>query len=146
MRRRRGRSRRGRKRRRRRRRRRREGARGTGHSPVQKDASAFLYISQMSPYWMGNMVKRLGFSSRRGSGLVRATATAVSTPIAIVGVGEGGGEVCGVVAVGEERQPSLNIFIFRIPHFWRVPLARAIGARRVCFDPHRICAAQSPRK
>jgi len=35
--------------------------------PVQKEASAFLYISQMSPYLMGNMVKRSSLGSSRGS-------------------------------------------------------------------------------
>jgi len=41
--------------------------------PVQKEASAFLYISQMSPYLMGNMVKRSSLASRRGSA-TRATS------------------------------------------------------------------------
>ena len=36
-------------------------------SAVQKLASAFLYICQMSPYWMGRMTKRLGFSISKGS-------------------------------------------------------------------------------
>ena len=38
-----------------------------GDVPVQKEASAFLYISQMSPYLMGNMVKRSSLGSSRGS-------------------------------------------------------------------------------
>jgi hypothetical protein len=40
---------------------------GYEHVPVQKEASAFLYISQMSPYLMGNMVKRSSFLSSSGS-------------------------------------------------------------------------------
>ena len=36
-------------------------------TPVQKLASAFLYISHTSRYLMGNMQKRSGFSSRSGS-------------------------------------------------------------------------------
>ena len=36
-------------------------------SAVQKLASAFLYICQMSPYWIGRMTKRLGFSISKGS-------------------------------------------------------------------------------
>lgn len=46
--------------------------------PVQNEASAFLYISQMSLYLMGNIVKRSAFSSRRGSAswsLLLASAT-----------------------------------------------------------------------
>lgn len=36
-------------------------------SAVQKDASAFLYICQMSWYWMGKMTKRRGLSFSSGS-------------------------------------------------------------------------------
>lgn len=36
-------------------------------SAVQKEASAFLYICQMSWYWIGKMTKRRGFSFSRGS-------------------------------------------------------------------------------
>ena len=36
-------------------------------SAVQNDASAFLYICQISLYLMGNTTKRRGFSLRRGS-------------------------------------------------------------------------------
>ena len=36
-------------------------------SPVQKEASAFLYISHTSACLMGNMQKRSGFSASRGS-------------------------------------------------------------------------------
>ncbi len=36
-------------------------------SAVQKEASAFLYICQMSWYWIGKMTKRWGLSFRRGS-------------------------------------------------------------------------------
>ena len=36
-------------------------------SAVQKDASAFLYICQMSWYWMGNTTKRRGLSRNKGS-------------------------------------------------------------------------------
>lgn len=36
-------------------------------SAVQKDASAFLYICQMSWYWIGKMTKRRGFSFSSGS-------------------------------------------------------------------------------
>eukprot|EP00951_Prasinocladus_malaysianus_P008905 scaffold64771_cov32-Prasinocladus_malaysianus.AAC.1 len=35
--------------------------------PVQNDASAFLYISQMDWYLTGNMQKRSGFSASSGS-------------------------------------------------------------------------------
>src|SRR6185312_2580076 len=37
------------------------------HSPVQNDASALLYISQIWLYLMGNSTKRSLFSSSRGS-------------------------------------------------------------------------------
>jgi len=36
-------------------------------SAVQNDASAFLYICQMSWYWMGKMTKRREFSFSSGS-------------------------------------------------------------------------------
>merc|ERR1719345_541888 len=36
-------------------------------SAVQKDASCFLYISQTSGYWIGNITHRRGLSIRRGS-------------------------------------------------------------------------------
>ena len=36
-------------------------------SPVQKEASAFLYISHTSGYFMGNIQKRSGLSASRGS-------------------------------------------------------------------------------
>ena len=37
-------------------------------SAVQKEASAFLYILQMSLCWMGKRTKRWGFAWRSGSG------------------------------------------------------------------------------
>ena len=37
-------------------------------SAVQKEASAFLYIHQMSLWWMGKSTKRCGFSCSSGSG------------------------------------------------------------------------------
>jgi len=37
-------------------------------SEVQKEASAFLYILQMSLCWMGKRTKRWGFAWRSGSG------------------------------------------------------------------------------
>jgi hypothetical protein len=48
--------------------------------PVQKEASAFLYISQMSPYLMGNMVKRSSLGSSRGSA-TRFSSVAFSATI-----------------------------------------------------------------
>lgn len=36
-------------------------------SAVQNEASAFLYISQIFGYWIGNMQNRSGFGARRGS-------------------------------------------------------------------------------
>lgn len=36
-------------------------------SAVQNEASAFLYISQMDGYWIGNMQNRSGFGARSGS-------------------------------------------------------------------------------
>ncbi|KAI5341413.1 hypothetical protein L3X38_020687 [Prunus dulcis] len=36
-------------------------------SAVQKEASAFLYISQISGYWIGNIQKRSGFGASNGS-------------------------------------------------------------------------------
>ncbi|MFS7968741.1 hypothetical protein Hanom_Chr09g00801121 [Helianthus anomalus] len=36
-------------------------------SAVQNEASAFLYISQIWGYWIGNMQNRFGFGARRGS-------------------------------------------------------------------------------
>lgn len=41
-----------------------------GHVPVQNEASAFLYISQISPYLMGNMVNLRGIG---GIGVRRGT-------------------------------------------------------------------------
>jgi len=38
-------------------------------SAVQKEASAFLYISQISSCWMGKMTNLPGFSWRSGSGV-----------------------------------------------------------------------------
>ena len=37
-------------------------------SAVQKEASVFLYIRQMSLWWMGKSTKRCGFSCSSGSG------------------------------------------------------------------------------
>ena len=45
-----------------------ESGAGDVPSPVQNDASAFLYISQMAGNLMGNMQKRSGLSSSSGSG------------------------------------------------------------------------------
>ena len=53
--------------------------------PVQKEASAFLYISQMSPYLMGNIVKRSSLVSSRGSGR-RFSAAFSATIFAITSV------------------------------------------------------------
>jgi len=36
-------------------------------SAVQKEASAFLYMVQMSGHWIGNNTKRLGFCLSKGS-------------------------------------------------------------------------------
>lgn len=65
-------------------------------SPVQKLASAFLYISQIWGYLIGNMQKRSGFSSRSGSGsrvLLRGLVNSCDLvrPLALPGDGAGTG-------------------------------------------------------
>jgi hypothetical protein len=44
---------------------------------VQKDASAFLYIRQMSAWWMGKSTKQCGFSFSSGSGARSPLVSAV---------------------------------------------------------------------
>ena len=46
-------------------------------SAVQKEASAFLFIRQMSAWWMGKSTKRCGFSCRSGSGARSPTFLAI---------------------------------------------------------------------
>jgi hypothetical protein len=57
---------------------------------VQKDASAFLYIFQMSECWMGKRTKQWGFGRRRVSGACRPLSSAILWADALCCDGGGG--------------------------------------------------------
>ena len=77
-------------------------------SAVQKEASAFLYICQISLCWIGNKTNRFGFSLRIGSMKACYTTSCFSSSLASIAAvtelgdreGEGGMALVGAMLCG----------------------------------------------
>ncbi len=82
-------------------------------SAVQKDASASLYIFQMSECWMGKRMKRWGFGRRRVSGACPPLSSAILWADALCPDG-GGGLVFLAARVVFAQNSSQSLLLLRM--------------------------------